>query len=139
VILENIMSLMKTTSTLPLFVVLTALVAGCGQANPNLSVDPSNVDLEDIYRSYRMFIKSHQRPPAALSELQEVRGLHPGAFQLLREGKYAVVWGLKDRDPDTVLAYEKDAPIQGGWAVMADGKIKRLDSEAFQTVPTLKK
>jgi hypothetical protein len=95
--------------------------------------------LSEIHGIYWRYVKNHQRPPAALSDLQQYENSDPLVLQVLREGKYLVVWGVKDRDTETVLAYEKDAPANGGWAVMADGRVKRLDADAFQAVPTPQK
>jgi hypothetical protein len=137
VILENIMSLIKTTSTLPLFVVLAVLAAGCGSTDQAANMEPQEKrELTEIFGMYRMYLKTHnQQPPEKLSDLEQAKALGSPAPQLVREGKYVVVWGTKNKDAETVLAYEKDAPTNGGWALMADGTVKRLDAEAFQSVP----
>jgi hypothetical protein len=131
------MSSIKSTSILALFVFLTGLAVGCAQSEPvPPAMEPQERDLNEILGMYRMYLKSHgQQPPQKLSDLMQARGIHGNVMQALKQGKYVVVWGVKDHNADTMLAYEKDAPAKGGWAVMADGKIKRLDASAFQNVP----
>jgi hypothetical protein len=133
-ILENIMSLIKTTSTLSRFVFLAVLAAGCGQSSNN--IEPQERDLSEIFEVYQTYMKAHkQQPPEKLSDFKNFKRINAAALRSLEEGKYVIVWGVKDRDAGTVLAYEKDAPTNGGWAVMADGKVKRLDAQAFENVP----
>jgi len=134
-ILERIMSLRKTTSILPLLAILAVLIAGCGRTEQDPNIDDQKIDLETIYETYSVHVKNHQRPPAAWSDLKQYERGRPRLFTILKEGKYVIVWGVNDENAETVLAYEKDAPTNGGWAVMADGTVKRLDAEAFQAVP----
>ena len=129
------MSLAKTTSVLSLFVVLIALVSGCGRTDQDANVARHRGELVEIYEIYQLHRKNHERPPASMSDLKQYEAIQPTALQVLREGKYLVVWGLSDKGDETVLAYEKDAPTNGGWAVLADGTVKRMDAEAFQAVP----
>jgi hypothetical protein len=134
-ILERIMSLRKTTSILLLFAILTILAAGCGRTEQDPNIDSQKIDLEAIYEIYSAHVKNHQRPPASSSDLKQYERGYPVLSRVLREGKYVIVWGVNDQDAGTILAYEKDAPTNGGRAVMADGKVKRLDAEAFRVVP----
>jgi hypothetical protein len=130
------MSLKKPLSALPLFAVLALLASGCGQKDNSDNITPQQSELSDIYGVYRNYMKSHQgQPPEKLSDFKSTRRLNNATLRLLEEGKYVVVWGVKDKDSNTVLAYEKDAPTNGGWAVMADGALKQLDASAFQNVP----
>lgn len=129
------MSLIKTTSFVSLLLLLGFLVAGCGGNNQDPNADPQKEELSDIYGIYQMFVKTHQKPPAALSDLKQFQAISPRAYQLLQEGKYIAVWGVNEQSSETILAYEKDAPTNGGRAIMADGTVKRLDAPAFQNVP----
>jgi hypothetical protein len=127
------MALVTIIRTPWLFVVLVALAAGCGRTDAN--GDPQTRELERIYEIYQLHVKNHQRPPAELSDLKQYERIHPSILRLLQEGKYIVVWNVNDKNSGTVLAYEKDAPTNGGWAVMANGTVKRLNADAFQSVP----
>lgn len=129
------MAVTKTTSILLLFVVLAVLAPGCRRTDQDPNVDPEKRELEELSGIYWMHVKNHQRPPAGLDDLNQYQAVHPTVLRLLREGKYMVVWGVNDKNSGTVLAYEKDAPTNGGWAVMANGTVKRLNADAFQSVP----
>jgi len=74
---------------------------------------------------YNLFDFSHDINTSTLAEHTLVR-------------KQDVKFYLCPSDPESAKmygAYEKDAPINGGWAVMADGAVKRLDAKAFQAMP----
>jgi hypothetical protein len=129
------MSWIKKTSILPIFVVLAVLTTGCGPTDHASNLEPQEKVLTEIYGMYRMYTKTHQQPPEKLSDIEQTNPVGSPAPQLVQEGQYVVVWGVKDKDAGTVLAYEKDAPTNGGWALMADGKVQRLGAEAFLSVP----
>jgi hypothetical protein len=46
-------------------------------------------------------------------------------------------WGARI-DPaggETVLAYEKKAPSEGGWVLMQDGTVKQITADEFKAAP----
>jgi hypothetical protein len=111
--------------------VLIAL-AGC-----RVGSDPppprNQADLTQIYEIYRHFIKSQEKPPADLTDLTQKRyqGIYPSAVKALEEGKYVVLFGVANKDSGTVLAYEKDAPTEGGAVLMANGVVKTMTAAQF--------
>ena len=127
------MSLTTRAWALVLFALLPALGAGCGGSRPTIP-PRGEVELKEIQDIYQLFIKNHQRPPTQMSDLasRQYEGIYPGAVHSLKQGKYVVVWGVKDKDSGTVLAYEKDAPTKGGPVVMADGTVKTMTAEQLQ-------
>lgn len=133
------MSLSTPTSILSLLSFVAVLVVGCGKPDSDPNVDPEKKELGAIYGLYRQYLKINQRPPEQLSDLQRFKATDPTGMQKVKDGRYVVVWGIKDTKAETILAYEKDAPTNGGWAVMANGTIKRLDASAFQNVPKSQK
>ncbi len=82
-----------------------------------------------------MYVKTNQQPPMKLSRpstRKTYSGLHPTAFNAVKEGKYVVVWGVSGKDSGTVLAYEKAAPEKGGAVLMADGTIKTMTADELK-------
>jgi hypothetical protein len=63
---------------------------------------------------------------------RQYEGIYPGAVHSLKQGKYVVVWGVKDKDSGTVLAYEKDAPTKGGAVLMADGTVREMTADELK-------
>ena len=48
-------------------------------------------------------------------------------FERVKSGEYIVRWGAPLTDP--VLAYEKNAPTQGGWVLRGNGRVEKLSAE----------
>lgn len=112
----------------PLFFILTT---GCaGKSEPPFE----DMQLKNIYEIYLQNIRTEQKPPAELSDLtkQPYIGVHPVTVRDLQEGKYIVVFGVTNMTADVVLAYEKDAPVQGGAVLMANGTVKKMSADEFK-------
>jgi hypothetical protein len=128
---------MRKTSILLVLLVGAVLVMGCGG---NQAVEPEvqrhKSELNDIYTSYFMYSKRNQRPPQKMSDIMtpELMGESQIGLQALKEGQYAVVWGVdvSGKDPSKVVAYEKDAPKQGGAVIMADGIVKDMTADELE-------
>jgi hypothetical protein len=116
-----------------LLVVGTVSITGCSNKTAVRSVgDLEKDELTDIYECYTEYVKNHQRPPQQLADFKKYEAIHPLGTRVLREGKYIAVWGVAGKDTGTVIAYAKEAPTQGGLAVMGDGSIKTLTADQVQ-------
>jgi hypothetical protein len=116
---------------------LAVLVAGCGKPAVDPDVQLRNSELTEIYDSYFTYNKTSGRPPKQLSDLntKELQAVSGGVgLQAVKDGKYVVVWGVdvSGKDAGKVVAYEKDAPKQGGAVVTADGKVKNMSADELQ-------
>jgi hypothetical protein len=110
------------------------LAAGCGgQAAVDPKVHRSKAELGEFYEVYMTYAKNNQRPPKGASDLKQYQKLYPTGMQAVQKGDYVVVWGTPTGSSETVLAYEKDAPKQGGAVLMADGTIKQMSAEDLQS------
>jgi hypothetical protein len=119
----------------PLVLLAIALLAlGCGKnkVDPDPEGTHRKAELGEIHEMYTMHNKNHQRPPRQLSDLKQYQTICPMGFRGLQDGKYVAVWGVSSKDARTVLAYQKDAPRQGGAVLMADGTIKNLSADELQ-------
>jgi hypothetical protein len=127
------MTFARKTPTLFVLLAVPVLALGCSQNKGGGGAeDRSSAVLAEIYECYSMHIKSNQRPPKQLSDLKGYRGINPAGIDALEKGDYIAVWGVNEKDPKTVLAYEKDAPKQGGAVLMADGTIKTMTADELQ-------
>ena len=128
---------MPKTSILLVVMAASVLVMGCGG---NQAVEPEvqrhKGELTDIYNSYATYSKNNQRPPQKMSEIMtpQFMGESQIGLQALKEGQYAVVWGVdvNGKDSTKVVAYEKDAPTNGGWVVAADGIPKQMTADELK-------
>jgi hypothetical protein len=130
---------MSTSKRIPvLFLVVTTplLAVGCGSSNKGEG-DPETArkkyDLEQIHEAISMYVKSNQRPPKQVADLKKFERMLPAGSRLVEKGDYVVVWGVATGgSPETVLAYEKDAPKKGGMVLMADGSVKIMTTDELQ-------
>lgn len=121
----------------PVLLVLLPLAVptlGCGG---NKSVGDPEVqrrksEFAEIYDMYMASVKKNGRPPKQVSDLKQFSGIYPVGLKALQDGQYVAVWGVSDKSSNTVLAYEKDAPTQGGAVLMADGNVKTMSADELQ-------
>jgi hypothetical protein len=119
-----------------LLVALSLLAAGCkGRTSP---VDPEiarqDTDLTRLHEIISGYVKNNQRPPKQVSDLRKYDPIHPGVLPAVEKGTYTVVWGVSTEKSSTaVLAYEKDAPQQGGVVLLANGTVKKMSADELQT------
>jgi hypothetical protein len=133
------MRMSNTTRGIFAAVIVAALVAGCRTKPEDQAETPERLELDEIGQAYKLYLEAKKQPPSQPAQLKPYT---PGFVYLARAlqgDKYTVIWGANpDRAADpanTVLAYEKDAPTNGGWTLMADGTVKHLDAQTFQAVP----
>jgi hypothetical protein len=115
-----------------------------GDDNPPDGRMPSR---DDAMRQHRLttltgqlktYAVTHQdRLPKDLKELQNWGNWSvflPEVQQALQTGEYVVAWGLKigKFDSDTVIAWEKDAPEQGGYAGKSNGFAEKMTPAQIQ-------
>jgi hypothetical protein len=114
--------------------VVPVAVIGCGEKS-TATGERQQVELRAIYDVYQQFTKSQRKPPSQLSDLakKEYEVVYPAPMTALKQGKYVAVWNVSGKDSGTVLAYEKDAPTNGGAVLMADGSIKTMSAAEFKT------
>jgi hypothetical protein len=109
--------------------------SGSGGA-PAEQTAPQVVRLKQIYLMAQMRTKGNQTRPKTLNEFKQSEAAYPQGFKALQEGDCVFVWSAYTdslaNPAETVLAYEKDAPNQGGYAVMADGTIKQLTADELK-------
>jgi len=96
-------------------------------------LNPGN-DLHQIYLYYNMQTTNLGKPPARLEDLPDLKKDMPAVYQGIQDGIYVVFWNARATgdSSQTLLAYVKDAPTQGGMVVMLDGSVQNLSAAQFQ-------
>jgi hypothetical protein len=99
------------------------------RANPLDSRD-GPPELYDVHRMYRAQIKHRGSPPNQLDELDlpAFKVVYSGAANGLQEGTYVLAGRIDHNNPSAILAYEKDAPTQGGWVVTVGGTARKMSA-----------
>jgi hypothetical protein len=134
-ILRRGLSLTKTVSILALIVIL----AGCSSRPEGESSPPAFDDLRDVNDLLHAAGGAAGRVPAKLADLGgRPSSLYPRGYEVLHSGNYVVLWGapLKGEGEagkdETVMAYEKDAPTEGGYVLLSAGTVKKMTAAEFQ-------
>jgi hypothetical protein len=126
-------------ATLIGIVFLAASVAGCRKVESDPNSGVRSRGLGELHFIYRHYLRSHDRGPTALSDLEEYEQTNPMGYNLLKDGSYSFVWSVKATDSGTVIAYET-APTEGsGLVVTADGTIKTMSTAEIKELAKDKK
>jgi hypothetical protein len=116
---------MKPNTNLLLGLILAGLACGCGtKAGFNADLAIEKRELGEVYDGYMGYLKSHQKPPADLSQLAEFEAAYSVGIRALREGKYKAIWGISEMNSGTVLAYQAAPTEQGRVVLMGDGTVR---------------
>jgi hypothetical protein len=127
------------------FLLTTALglSAGCGTSGGGGSFEaaPDNGEryaLVEVGEMLRNRMLDTTTPPRNQADLARYENAGPTAFNKLQKGEIVVLWGANPQQgaSDKVLAYEKQTPQSGGFALMQDGTtVKKLTPAEFQAAP----
>jgi len=136
-----------TTSTAiavaTILAVTLSLAAGCGGSAAVAEADKSMEaqGLRNLGAMYRVASDSLSRPPKTIAELRKAEAQVPGGFSDIGETNVAIYLGVAmlpasggpaDGTSETVLAYDRMAPHQGGYVLLIDGAVKKLTAAEFK-------
>ena len=128
------------------------LMTGCGKQGTNAdgnkgglrqpatNLQTSN-DLKQLGLAYHSsYVDSTRRPPAKAQDLAPFIENDRRLLGRLESGEIVFRYGvtLTDMLPEgtskTIIAYEKDAPTQGGLVALGDGFVKKVSADEFKTL-----
>jgi hypothetical protein len=115
------------------------LAPGCSRTTPTAAADPRILRLKQIYHMAQMHKKGKRPPATSLADFKPMEQTSPLGFAALRGGECVFDWRAY-ADPaapraTTVLAYEKEAPSQGGYVLLLDGTVKAVNAGEFKPPP----
>ncbi len=129
-----------------LLIAATAPLAGCGggESEP-LTPDLSrSLALSDVGELYRIYSIQKGAPPKSIADFEPLANAQPIGYNALREGAVVARWGatLPDTNEEPggtpspqVLAYEKEAPDQGGLVLLLDRTVQPMTAAEFAAAP----
>ncbi|MFO0845097.1 MAG: hypothetical protein U0797_22365 [Gemmataceae bacterium] len=88
----------------------------------------------------RDFTAASNRGPANAGELARFQNDYPLGYSQLKAGEIDIVWGARmggegGGGSEGVIAFEKKAPTEGGWVLLANGTVKQMPADAFKAAP----
>ena len=124
---------------------LAVLAAGCSGTNQPRTVDQVGQDnLIEVGELYRHYQFTKKKAPQRLSDFNTLRTMGSNGYEALRAGKIVLCYNatLPDTDEEPgqsesneVLAYEKDAPENGGYVLLLNRKIKKMGADELKAAP----
>jgi prepilin-type processing-associated H-X9-DG protein len=114
---------------------------GCGHGTATAEVDNSAEaqGLRNLGTMYKLVSESLGRPPKTIAELRQAEARVPGGFSDIGETNVAIYLGADmagkpaDEASNTVLAYDRLTPHQGGHVLMLDGSVKTMTAAEFKS------
>lgn len=92
-------------------------------------------ELKNLAEVLQLMAHDGKAPPARLKDLQDATAASDG-ITAISQGRIIMKWraGLKTGS-NAILAYEANAPQQGGFVLLQDGTVKKLTAAEFSSAP----
>jgi hypothetical protein len=113
-----------------------SLLGGCSSAPPQEDI-PVIVTLQEVHG----LLVSPDRPPNSLDDVVGSRWLYQSGYEAISSGDVVVLWGITPKGEgeagkdETVIAYEKDVPTNGGYVLLSAGTVKKMTAGEFAAAP----
>jgi hypothetical protein len=124
---------------------LAAGLAGCSRSVTVSDVPAQQVALQEVGELIRATTQPGGRRPSKVSDFDSLRSQFPNGYQAVKSGDVVVLWGAgvagegeAAKGGGDVIAYEKDAPTQGGYVLLTSGEVKKMSASEFQSAPKAK-
>jgi hypothetical protein len=117
------------------------VVFGCSSQPTGGELPPTAGVLDDLNGLVRAAAGTTGRVPPRIADLDRFRDKFPRGYQGVKSGDVVVLWGTALQGEDeagkdaAVVAYEKNAPTEGGYVLMSAGAVRRMTAEEFGAAP----
>jgi len=118
-------------------VLMAAVGCSGGAAVQDKAAGPTAADgLANLRDLFRQAAAGKATLPKSAAEFAAVEPFYPVAGPFVLSGEIACAWGAGLKSgPDSaarLLAWEKAAPTDGGWAMFQDGTIRKVTADEFK-------
>jgi len=128
-----------------IFIKWVAIVAGLGLLS-GCSSQPKEFPaeftaLQEVSDLLHSSAGATGRSPANLAGLNRFQSMFPRGYAAVKSGDVVVLWGspLKGEGEagkdETVVAYEKGVPSEGGYVLLSAGTVKKMSAAEFNAAP----
>lgn len=124
-----------------------ALVVGAGCSKTGGAAGSGDAQ-ETTFREVADLIRATTQPngkgPARVADFDRLESTYYSGYQAVKSGDVVVVWGAGMKGEGAtgkggeVIAYEKDAPTNGGYVLLTGGEVKKMSASEFQSAPKAK-
>lgn len=101
-------------------------------------VGPGMEPQEAIVKELGDLLRCGSGVPKQLADLNTFETNFPVSYRANKTGEMIVLWGIPmlgegnaATSEGTIVAYEKDVPIMGGWVLMTNGKAKKVTAAEY--------
>jgi hypothetical protein len=115
------------------------LLAGCS-TQPGAE-SPEYTELQEVNDLLRAGAGAAGRPAAGLADLAGYQSMFPRAYEAVQSGEVVVLWGAalagegEAGKGESVVAYEKGVPADGGYVLLSAGTVKKMTAAEFGAAP----
>ena len=121
-----------------------ATLAGCGSSPEARELRSSGEaqGLAGLGRMYRVASDELGRPPKTIEELRKAEARVPGGLSGIGVENVAIYFGAElpaaagtpgDGASETILAYDRMVPRQGGFVLMLDQSVRKMSAGEFKS------
>src|SRR5579871_5111901 len=117
-------------------VLCLGLFGGCTSTRRQKEVAPERMDLTELNELLHT-ASSAGRGPTKLADLEKHSKMFPKAYNAVKNGDIIVVWNTPVKGEgdvgkgETVIAYEKNVPTEGGYVLLSAGTVKQMSAADF--------
>lgn len=131
---------------------LALAVSACssddGAGGPNGPGTPEKpgpvIELNQVGALILSYGGENRRGPRGPADLEKYEPGGPIGLQSIKSGEIVVVWGAtmagegEANAPKGIVAYEKNAPTEGGHVLLQNGQVQKMTAEQFKAAPKAK-
>jgi hypothetical protein len=105
---------------------------------------PQQAAISEVADMIRATTQPNGKGPSKLSDFNGMQSMYSRGYQAVKSGEIVVIWGsgVKGEGETAaggdVVAYEKDAPTQGGCVLLTSGEVKQMSADEFKSASKAK-
>jgi hypothetical protein len=126
------------------FVLVASLglfLPGCSSKPKGADVPPDLTLLQEVNSLLHAAAGAAGRQPTKVDDLNRYKSTYPQGYEAVKSGNVVVLWSTPQKGEgdvgkdETVLAYEKNVPTEGGYVLLSAGTVKKMTAAEFNAAP----